>query len=116
MRVVMLNPRLRCGIRRRHSTVLVLEEFGHQIELVFTSMKALEYLTDAVDECAEKLVNGQAGEEWWNPRVPADRRRPPEPLDLLHEESLLETPEFVRRRTVAVRRVGPPARPPAAGG
>jgi hypothetical protein len=112
----MMNPRLRCGIKRRHSTVFVLEEYGHQIELIFTSMRALEQLADSVDECAETLMAAAPATEWWNPRVPADRRRPPEHLDLLHEESLLETPEFVRRRAVAVRRVSPPAKPPAAGG
>lgn len=106
MRVVMMNPRLRCVIKRRHSTLLVLEEYGHQIELLFTSLGALDQLADSVEESLEKAMPAPPGFEWWNPRIPEARRRKSEyGLDLLREEELLETPEFVRRRAVAVRRV-----------
>lgn len=111
----MMNPRLRCAVRRRHSTVIVLEEYGHQIELIFTSLGALEALADDAQGAVDLVLEQGPGSEWWNPKVPQHRRRGPD-LDLLHEEQLLETPEFLRRRTVAVRRVTPPAKPPAAGG
>ena len=113
MRVVMMNPRLRCVVRRRHSTLLVLEEFGQQIELLFTSLGALEQLETSVAESLSQALVADAGFEWWNPRIPDARRKRPDPvLDLLREEELIETPEFVRRQNVAVRRV----QGPVAGG
>jgi len=102
MRIVMMNPRLRCAVRRRHSTVLVIEEFGHQIELVFTSLKSLDSFGEHTAAAVDRLLEGKPGEEYWNPSV-RDRRPESSELDSLHREDWLETPEFSRRRAVVVR-------------
>lgn len=116
MRIVLLNPCVSYAGRRRHTTLVCLREHGQDVELLFTSLKALAALRDQAQEAITAMLEGREGSAWENPSIATRRRAYDEASDLLYDAGLLERPEFMRRPVVQriVRRA--PARPSGAAG
>lgn len=96
MRIVMMNPIVASVLRRRHTTLFILRERGQEIELLFSSLKALSFFADHTREAIDKALAGQEGTEWENPSIRLRRRIRDEASDLLYEARLLERPDFMR--------------------
>jgi hypothetical protein len=97
MRIVMTNPRVAAVHRRCHTTVVVLQERGYEIELLYTSLAALDALAEDMAAGVDAALDGQAGTEWHNPKCAVRTRRSDEISDLLYDAGLLERPAFMRR-------------------
>lgn len=104
MRIVLLNPFLGSAVRRRHTTIIALRERGQEIELLFTSLKAMSVLAKQISEAVSEMLEGGEGSEWINPSLAARSRARDESSDLLYDAGLLERPEFMRRRSAPVIR------------
>ncbi len=100
MRIVMLNPFLAHCVRRRHTTLVSLREHGQDVELLFTSLKALAQLRQCLDDAVEEILSGREGTEWTNPAVETRRRARDEASDLLYDAGLLERPPFMQRPVI----------------
>jgi hypothetical protein len=101
MRIVMLNPFLASVVRRRHTTLVTLREHGQEIELLFTSLRALDALRQQISEAIRQALDGAEGTEWVNPYLAARRRAHDEASDLLYDAGLLDKPEFMARAELA---------------
>ena len=97
MRIIMTNPKVAAVYRRRHTTVVVLQERGYEIELLYTSLAALDALAEDMAAGVDAALDGQAGTEWHNPKCAVRTRRSDEISDLLYDAGLLERPAFMRR-------------------
>lgn len=100
MKIVMLNPFLAHCIRRRHTTLVSLREHGQDVELLFTSLKALDQLRHFLNDAVDEILSGREGTEWTNPSIEARRRARDEASDLLYDAGLLERPPFMRRPVI----------------
>lgn len=113
MRIVLLNPFLGSAVRRRHTTLISLRERGQEIELLFTSLRAMSALAKQLSEAVSEMLDGGEGAEWINPSVAVRRRARDEASDLLYDAGLLDRPGFMRRRPVIEPVTGPRPRHPA---
>lgn len=100
MKIILLNPFLGHVIRRRHTTLVVLRERGQEIELLFTSLKAMAVLAQHISEAVSEALRGGEGAEWTNPSITVRRRIQDEASDLLYDAGLLERPGFMRRPVI----------------
>jgi cell division septation protein DedD len=119
MRIYILNPSVLTAIRGRTSTTIILRERGgQQIELVFTSLKAMGLFADDIDASVEAMEDGRAGVIWQSPRLSQSLEQLARTLysDPLQDAGVIERPAFLAPQPV-IRRAAPPVRtappPPA---
>lgn len=110
MRIYILNPAVLTAIRGRTSTTIVLRERGgQQIELVFTSLKAMGLFADDIDASIEAMEDGRAGVIWQSPRLAQSLEQLARTLyaDPLQDAGVIERPAFLAPQPMIRRATAP---------
>lgn len=93
MRIYAHNPRLVAGVRGRTSTVLVLRDRdGARVEMVYTSLPALEALVSDIQDAIATLAPDGTVYARWPEATPAETTQSQATGHILWEMGLLHSP------------------------